>query len=96
MSPEQIEAIALALGTPDIPDVPPGISSEEDIRHYAQLLYPYIQDGDLAYGKAAEMLGMCRLDLIDLYGKMGLPYFTQTIEEVLKDLETLRRLDNRA
>ena len=94
MSPEQIEAIAMALGTRDIPEVPAFLDSEEDIKRYARLLYPYIQEGDLAYGEAAEMLGMCRLDLIDLYGKMGLPYFTQTIEEVLKDLETLRRLDS--
>ena len=46
----------------------------------AMLVYPYIKNGVISHGKAAEMLGLHKLDLITLYGKFGLPYFDETDE----------------
>lgn len=44
------------------------------------LVYPYIKSGVMSHGKAAEMLGLHKIDLITLYGKLGLPYFDETEE----------------
>ena len=65
-------------------------------KQYALLLYPYIHNGDISHGKAAEILGMNRLDLIDLYGEMELPYFCETEEELQSDLDTLKELRAKA
>ena len=44
----------------------------------AMLLYPYIKNGVMSHGRAAEMHGLHKIDLITLYGKLGLPYFDET------------------
>lgn len=54
---------------------------DAQIKRNAMLVYPYIQDGTISHGKAAEMLGMNKLDLIALYGKLGLPYLDMSQEE---------------
>lgn len=58
----------------------------------AMLVYPYIKSGVMSHGKAAEMLGPHKIDLITLYGKLGLPYFDETDEEFEEDLAALKRL----
>ncbi len=71
----------------------PYLNRKEDrIKQYALLLYPYIHSGDISHGKAAEILGMTRLDLIDLYGEMELPYFCETEDDLQSDLDTLKEL----
>lgn len=40
----------------------------------AFLLYAYIDSEMLSTGKAAELLGMRKFDLIDFYGTYGIPY----------------------
>ena len=62
----------------------------------ALLLYPYIAHGDMSNGKAAELLGMSKTELLDMFGEMGIPYFTQTAEELDSDIQTLRSLTKRA
>ena len=69
-------------------DVPEGIvpyTAPEDkdaqITRNAMLVYPYIKNGVVSYGKAAEMPGLHKIDLITLYGKLSLPYFDETEEE---------------
>lgn len=46
----------------------------------------------MSHGKAAEMLGLHKIDLITLYGKLGLPYFDETEEEFEEDLAVLKKL----
>ena len=58
----------------------------------ALLLYPYIANGDISNGKAAEILGMSKTDLLDMFGKMGIPYYNQTSEELDSDIQVLRKL----
>ena len=64
-------------------------------KQYALLLYPYVQAGEISRGKAAEILGIHKLDIIELYGEMGLPYFQETPEDLRKDLDTLKRFRGR-
>ena len=64
-------------------------------RQCAMLIYPYIRDGSLSYGKAAEILGLTKFGLISIYGSMGLPYFQETKEDIAKDLATLEKIRGR-
>ena len=74
-------------------DLLPYLGRKADrLKQYALLLYPYIHSGDISHGKAAEILGMNKLDLIDLYGDMELPYFCETEEDLQSDLDALREL----
>ena len=56
----------------------------------AMILYPFIQRGEISHGYAAEILGMHKIDLIELYGGLGLPYLTQSEDEIEEDLNTLK------
>ena len=68
------------------------LDQEALLKRNAMLVYPYIQDGSISHGKAAEMLGMGKFDLIVLYGKMGLPYFDETEEELEEDMDSIRNI----
>ena len=67
-------------------------SDEDTLRRNALLLYPYILNKKISHGKAAEILGINKLDLIDLYGKMGFYYLDQTMDELDKDLRTFQEV----
>lgn len=67
-------------------------SKEEQLVRNAMMLYPYIRRGTISHGRAAEILGVFKMDLITLYGEMGLPYIEMTDEEIEKELETVNYL----
>lgn len=58
----------------------------------AMLLYPYIKNDTISHGKAAEMLGIPKMELIELYGSLGIAYFDMTAEELAEDLATLNKV----
>ena len=66
---------------------------EAQITRNAMLVYPYIKNGVMLHGKAAEMLGIHKIDLITLYGKLGLLYFDETEEEFKEDLADEKHSD---
>lgn len=66
--------------------------ADVQLKRNALLLYPYIENNTISHGKAAELLGMHKLDLITLYGKIGLAYFDMDIDEVEEDMETIKKL----
>lgn len=65
---------------------------EQELLRNALLLYPSIKDFTISHGKAAEILGINKLDLIALYSNIGLPYFDMTLDEIDEELETYHRL----
>lgn len=67
-------------------------STEDKLIRNAMMLYPYIQRGMISHGRAAEILGIFKLDLITLYGKLGLPYIEMTDEEIEDELGTVHYL----
>lgn len=73
-------------------DMKPYINNGSKLRQNAILLYPYILDKTISHGRAAEILGVSKLDLIDLYANLGFPYFDLTMNELDKDLETFHSL----
>ena len=70
-------------------------NEETELLRNALMLYPYIKDLTISHGRAAEILGIDRLDLIDLYGDLGLPYIDMDISEVENELSDWRELKKR-
>ena len=66
--------------------------SNEELERNALLLYPYIYKKVISHGRAAEILGIKKLDLIDLYDDMGFPYFDMDITDIMQDIQTFRSL----
>lgn len=67
-------------------------NKEDQLIRNAMMLYPYIQNGTISHGKAAEILGIFKMDLITLYGKVGLSYIEMSDEEIEEELEMVNYL----
>ncbi|MCM1540417.1 MAG: UPF0175 family protein [Blautia sp.] len=68
------------------------VNSETELARNALLLYPYILNQTISHGGAAEILGIRKSELIDIYDKLGFSYLDRTIDELDSELETFRRL----
>ena len=55
----------------------------------AMLLYPLIHNLTISHGRAAEILGVHKTDLIEFYDSIGIPYLDQSYEELMDDLASL-------
>ena len=53
----------------------------------ALLLYPSIANDTISHGRAAELLGMSKMDLIRLYSRLGIPYLDMTDEEFEEEIQ---------
>ena len=58
----------------------------------AMLLYPLIRRRVISHGRAAEILGVSKLDLIDCYDQLGIPYLNQTFEELDEEIAGFAQL----
>lgn len=58
----------------------------------ALLLYPSIANNTISHGRAAELLGMHKMELIELYSKLGIPYIDMTDEEFEEEIQTVKKL----
>ncbi len=58
----------------------------------ALLLYPSIANDTISHGRAAELLGMHKMNLIGLYSRLGIPYLDMTDEEFEEEIQTVKRL----
>ena len=65
---------------------------EEQLKRNAMMLYPYVHDGIISHGRAAEILGIYKMDLIVLYGSLGIPYIEMTDEEIEEELSVVHAL----
>lgn len=65
------------------------------MKRNALILYPYIKDLTISHGRAAEILGIRKLDLITLYNEIGLPYLNMDISEVEEDVKTYQAIQRR-
>lgn len=66
--------------------------TKSELLRNAMMLYPAIKECTISHGKAAEILGINKLDLIALYGSMGLPYFDMSAKELEEDLKTFHNM----
>ncbi len=65
---------------------------EAELKRNALLLYPYILDQTISHGRAAEILGIRKSELIDLYDKLGYFYFDMTMDDLDDEMNTFREL----
>lgn len=56
------------------------------------MLYPYINDRIISHGKAAEILGISKYELIELYENMGLAYLSIDISEAEDEVENWEKI----
>ena len=80
-------------------EVPAGMSKyleaidpELELTRNALLLYPYILNQTISHGRAAEILGIRKSELIDLYDKLGYSYFDIIQDDLDDELNTFREL----
>ena len=66
-----------------------------ELERNAMLLYPYILKQAISHGRAAEILGIRKNDLIDIYDKMGFSYLDQTMDDLDAELEAYRKLKSK-
>lgn len=71
------------------------VDSETELVRNALLLYPYILNQTISHGGAAEILGIRKSELIDIYDKLGYSYLDMTIDELDLELETFRQMKER-
>ena len=67
-------------------------NAETELTRNALLLYPYIVNQTISHGRAAEILGIRKSELIDIYDKLGYSYFDMTMDDLDTELETFRQL----
>ena len=67
-------------------------NKSDELRRNALLLYPFIKNETISHGRAAEILGISKRELIELYGSEGIPYIDQSWEEVEQDAANVSEL----
>jgi hypothetical protein len=83
---------AVSINIPDTITEYTVLEDEKDIlTRNAMILYPYIINETISHGKAAQLLGIHKMDLIALYSSLGIPYFDQTKDELENDVSVLKK-----
>ena len=63
-----------------------------ELERNALLLYPSIKNLTISHGKAAEILGIRKYELIELYDRLGLAYLDLDIDEVEEEVSVYKKL----
>lgn len=66
-------------------------NKQNEIERNAMIMYPYVKNGVISHGRAAEIIGMKKWDLITLYDKLGFPYLS-SVSDYEEDLNTVKEL----
>jgi hypothetical protein len=61
-------------------------NKNDELKRNALLLYPYINNNTISHGRAAEILGITKYELIDIYDSLGLAYLSLDITEVKDEI----------
>lgn len=67
-------------------------NTSDELKRNALILYPYIKDLTISHGRAAEILGIPKWDLIELYEDIGIPYLDMDISEVEKEVASYHQI----
>ena len=66
--------------------------TQSELMRNAMMLYPYIKNLTISHGQAAEMLGIRKYELIDLYDRLGLSYLNQDMQEIEEEVRYWKKL----
>ena len=93
-----MKTVNVQLTVPE--EMAPFLDDSEQNRSFernAMMLFPFIQKQTISHGRAAEILGVHKFDLIDFYASLGMPYLHQSVselEEELADIRSFERADS--
>jgi len=62
-------------------------NEQMEMERNALILYPYINNRVISHGKAAEILGIPKYDLIELYDRLGLAYLSFDLSEIEAEVD---------
>ena len=68
----------------------------DKLKEKALQLRPKIDNLEYSNGRVAEILGISKEHLIEIYCEMGFPYLTMDISEVKEDINTYKRFFKKA
>lgn len=68
----------------------------DKLKEKALQLRPKIDNLEYSDGRVAEILGISKEHLIEIYCEMGFPYLTMDISEVKEDINTYKRFFKKA
>ncbi len=63
-----------------------------ELERKALTVYLHIKNGMISHGRVAEMFGIRKDELIELYGNLGMAYFDMDIEEVEEEILIYKKL----
>jgi len=66
-------------------------TKQNELERNAMIMYPYVRSGIVSHGKAAQIIGIKKWDLITLYDKLGFPYLS-SVSDYEDDLKTVKEL----
>ncbi len=66
-------------------------TKQEELERNAMIMYPYIKNGILSHGRVAQILGIKKWALIELYDQLGFPYLNN-VSDYEDDLRTVDEL----
>ena len=66
-------------------------NKQAELERNAMIMYPYVKNGMISHGRAAQIIGMKKWDLITLYDKLGFPYLS-SVADYKDDLKTIEEL----
>lgn len=83
-----MDTVKIELEVPRVLVEHADINSESYRKKINQImLYELVKNEEISIGKAAEAMGMRKIDFITDLGKMGVPYFDISIEELIEDVK---------
>lgn len=86
--------VSVVLNVPEEMERYVNISDEKmEIERNALMLYPFIKNLVISHGRAAEILGIPKWKLIELYAQFGIPYLDMSDEEFNKEVANVNRLE---
>ncbi len=66
-------------------------TKQNELQRNAMIMYPYVKSGAISHGRAAQIIGIKKWDLIKLYDNLGFPYLS-SVSDYEDDLQTVEEL----
>lgn len=83
-----MDVVRIELEVPQVLAEYADINSESYKKKLNQImLYELVKNEKISIGKAAEAMGMRKIDFITDLGKMDIPYFDFSMEELIEDVQ---------
>jgi len=91
--PNQMSTITLSLNLPqELIPILEANEAELEGRILELIVLELVRQQRISTGKAAELLGISKWEFVQLLGQNNIPYFTESSEELVAQVETVQRI----